>query len=132
MGKYLEAFINAFTGTLDWTWQSIGFNVPWYNNYFWGLIAISLLVWLLEIAFPWRKQQSIIRKDFWLDGFYMFFNFFVFAIVISGFYKIMELAFLDFGVTSKSLSIMDLSTLPMWGQLLIFFVIVVIKRLKYY
>ena len=123
MEKYLDAFVNAFTGTLDWTWQSIVFNVPWYNNYFWGLIAISLVVWLLEIAFPWRKRQSIIRNDFWLDGFYMFFNFFVFAIVISGFYKIMGLAFIDLGVTSKSLAIMDLSALSMWGQLLIFFVV---------
>ena len=75
MGKYLDGFINAFMGTVDWTWKSILFEVPWYTNYFYGLIAISLLVWFLEIVFPWRKDQSVFRKDFWLDGFYMFFNF---------------------------------------------------------
>ncbi len=122
MEKYLEAFKTALSGTINWTWDSILFNVPWYTNYFWGLITISLLVWFLEIAFPWRKEQSILRKDFWLDFFYMFFNFFLFAIVISGIYKILEVFFVDIGVTSKSLSIIDISSLPMWSQLLIFFI----------
>ena len=67
MMPYLEAFLNAFTGSLDWTWKSIIGEVPWFQNYFWGVIIISLLVWGLEIAFPWRKHQAIIRKDFWLD-----------------------------------------------------------------
>ena len=123
MKKYLDAFINAFNGTLDWTWKSIIFDVPWYTNYFWGLTVISLIVWGLEIAFPWRKNQSIIRKDFWLDGFYMYFNFFLFAIAVSGFYKLLGVLFNDMGISSKSLTILDLSALPMWGQLLIFFII---------
>ena len=110
-------------GTLDWTWKSILMEVPWYNNYFWGLIAISLLVWTLEILFPWRKYQSIFRKDFWMDGFYMFFNFFIFAIVISGFYKLLGVLFNDIGISSKSLAILDLSNLAMVFQLLIFFVV---------
>ena len=78
MGKYFDAFVGAFMGTVDWTWKSIIFEVPWYTNYFWGLVVISLVVWGLEITFPWRKEQSIIRQDFWLDGFYMFFNFVLF------------------------------------------------------
>ncbi|MCK5401805.1 MAG: sterol desaturase family protein [Flavobacteriaceae bacterium] len=123
MEKYFDAFKNAFTEILNWTWQSISFEVPWYNNYFWGLIIISLIVWLLEIAFPWRKNQSIIRKDFWLDAFYMFFNFFIFVILISGFYKILGLAFADIGITEKSLSILDISSWPIWSQLLVFFII---------
>lgn len=123
MEKYINAFVNAFNGTVDWTWKSMLFEVPWYSNYFWGLIVISLIVWLLEILFPWRKNQSIIRKDFWLDGFYMFFNFFVFAIVISGIYKILELLFTDINISSKSLVIVDISNLPMWLQLVVFFII---------
>lgn len=110
-------------GTLNWTWKSILFEVPWYTNYFWGLIAISLLVWGLEILFPWRKEQSIIRKDFWLDGFYMFFNFFIFAIVISGVYKMLGVLFGDIGITSKTLSIVDIAHWPQWVQLLVFFII---------
>lgn len=123
MEKYIEAFTNSFLGTLNWTWKSILFEVPWYTNYFWGLVVISLVVWLLEILFPWRKEQSIFRKDFWLDAFYMFFNFFLFAIVISGFYKILYVAFNDLGVSSKSLVFIDLSKWSLWLQLLVFFVV---------
>ena len=107
MGKYFEGFINAVSGTLNWTWKSIVFDVPWYTNYFWGLIVISLVIWLLEIAFPWRKYQSVFRKDFWLDGFYMFFNFFIFSIAISGFYKLLQLGFADIGIDDKSLALID-------------------------
>ena len=123
MNKYLDTFINAFNGTVDWTWKSILFEVPWYTNYFWGLISISLFVWVLEIIFPWRKKQSVFRKDFWLDGFYMFFNFFIFSIAISGFYKLIQLGFSDIGITSKSIAFIDPSTWPMWLQLLFFFII---------
>tara|TARA_R110002073_G_scaffold14554_1_gene59272 strand:+ start:40830 stop:41705 length:876 start_codon:yes stop_codon:yes gene_type:complete len=123
MNKYTDAFVNALNGNIDWTWKSILFEVPWYSNYFWGLIVISLFVWCLEIAFPWRKEQSAIRKDFWLDGFYMFFNFFVFSIVISGFYSMMNVLFESSGATAQSLAIVNLSSLPMWAQLLIFFIV---------
>ena len=123
MQHYLDSFINAFKGTVDWTWKSIIFEVLWYTNYFWGLIAISIIVWLLEIAFPWRKNQSIFRKDFWLDAFYMFFNFFVFSIMISGFYKILEITFSNVGITETSLGLINMSSLPSWAQLIIFFIL---------
>jgi sterol desaturase/sphingolipid hydroxylase (fatty acid hydroxylase superfamily) len=112
--EYLYAFINAFIGTVDWTWRSILFQVPWYNNYFWGLIAISLFAWSLELAFPWRKNQAKIRKDFWLDGFYMFFNFFIFSIAIEGIYNILGLLFA---------ALINISEWNMWMQLFVFFVI---------
>lgn len=123
MGKYFDAFVGSFMGTVDWTWKSIIFEVPWYTNYFWGLVVISLVVWGLEIAFPWRKEQSIIRQDFWLDGFYMFFNFFIFSIVISGVYQILELFFADINITMKSLAIIDIAKWPMVVQLLVFFIV---------
>jgi len=123
MNAYLEAFLNAFSANANWTWRSIIFDVPWYNNYFWGLILISLLVWGLEILFPWRKHQSIFRQDFWLDGFYIFFNFFIFTIAISGFYKFLEVFFNDLGMTASSLSLLDIGLWPNWSQLLVFFVL---------
>ena len=101
MEKYINAFVDSLLGSVEWTWKSILFEVPWYTNYFWGLTAISLLVWLLEIAFPWRKNQSIFRRDFWLDAFYMYFNFFLFAIAISGFYKFFGLLFNDIGISAS-------------------------------
>ena len=123
MNSYVNAFIRSFNGTLDWTWKSIIFEVPFYTNYFWGLILISLFVWGLEMVFPWRKDQAIFRKDFWLDGFYMFFNFFIFSIVIGGFYKILQIAFIDIGITDKSLAIFNPSDWPMALQLVVFFVV---------
>ncbi len=123
MEKYITAFIDAFMNSVQWTWNSILFEVPWYINYFWGLTAISLLVWGLEMVFPWRKNQAVFRKDFWLDGLYMYFNFFVFAIAISGFYKLLGLIFGDLGISTKSLTIIDISGLPMWAQLVIFFIL---------
>lgn len=121
--EYLNAFMDAFWGMINWTWRSIIFDVPWYTNYFWGLIALSILVWGLEISFPWRKNQKIIRKDFWLDAFYMFFNFFIFAIFISGFYRILEMVFADFNVKINSFTLIDINQLPAWAALLLFFVI---------
>ena len=123
MEKYVSAFINEFTSTLNWTLDSILFKVPWYNNYFWGLIVISLVVWFLETIFPWRKNQSRIRKDFWLDGFYMFFNFFIFSIFISGDYKAIGLFFSEMGITTKSLAVFNLSNWPAGIQLIVFFII---------
>jgi sterol desaturase/sphingolipid hydroxylase (fatty acid hydroxylase superfamily) len=120
--EFVELFIQSLTDTARWTWNSIIFQVPWYTNYFWGLIIISLIIWGLEILFPWRKSQGLFRKDFWLDVFYMFFNFFVFAIVITGVYSILEKAFGEFGITIESLSLIDMSGLDMIWQLLIFFV----------
>ncbi len=123
MEKYIEAFIHAFTGTLNWIWKCIVFDMPWYTNYFWGLILISLIVWVLEILFPWRKNQAIFRKDFWLDFFYMFFNFFLFSIVISGFYKVFAVFFAHIGITANSITIINISEWNIWLQLLIFFIV---------
>lgn len=121
--EYVDAFLNALNGTFNYTLKAILFKVPWYKNFFWGLIAISLVVWLLEILFPWRKNQKIVRKDFWLDAFYMFFNFFIFALVISGFYRVIELAFAKGGITIESIALLDTSSWPVWAQLLVFFIL---------
>ena len=62
---YWDTFKNSFGSFADYTWREITFQVdPWYVNYFWWLIVLSLVVWSLEIAFPWRKNQPRIRKDF--------------------------------------------------------------------
>ena len=123
MKKYIDAFSDAFLGTLDWTWNSIVFEVPLYTNYFWGLIIISLIVWGLEIAFPWRKNQAVFRKDFWLDGFYMFFNFFIFSIIIEGVYQVLKLSFTQINISEKSLALIDISGWASVIQLLVFFVV---------
>ena len=92
--EYVELFIDSFLGVFNWTFRQIVFSVPISENYFWGLILISLIVWILELIFPWRKKQKIFRQGFWLDIFYMFFNFFIFSIIIVGFYEVFNIRFL--------------------------------------
>lgn len=123
--NYADTFINSLCGTTQWTWKLIIMDgsIPWYQNYFYGLIIISLVVWILEIMFPWRKNQSAFRKDFWLDGFYMFFNFFIFSIAISGFYDIIQLLVNNLGFTMSSIALLNIGQLPSWVALLIFFVL---------
>ncbi|WP_306642888.1 sterol desaturase family protein [Sanyastnella coralliicola] len=126
MSSAIQVMKDAFMGTVDWTWKSIimDSSVPWYQNYFYGLIVISVAVYLLELAFPWRKEQKAIRKDFWLDGFYMFFNFFIFSIAIAGVYALLELGFQSVGISMKSIALVDMSAWPMALQLLVFFIVI--------
>lgn len=83
MQEIIQLFIDSYAGYANYLWYSITTPFPETGlNYFYFLIVISLVVWGLEIAFPWRKNQKIIRKDFWLDAFYMFFNFFIFNLLL--------------------------------------------------
>ena len=76
---YWEIIKGSFSGYWNYLLHEIMY--PSWHNYFYWLIGISLLFYMLELLFPWRKDQPRIRKDFWLDGFYMFFNFFIFSLV---------------------------------------------------
>ncbi len=80
MDKYWEIFINGYSGYASYLWKEI--TNPGYNSYFYWLIMISCTFFVFEVIIPWRKKQSIIRKDFWMDAFYMFFNFFLFSLII--------------------------------------------------
>ncbi|UKN03855.1 sterol desaturase family protein [Paracrocinitomix mangrovi] len=98
-------------------------STPWYENYFWFLVVLSLVVWILEILFPWRKEQAIFRKDFWLDFFFMFFNFYIFNLVIFiAFSKFVTKIIYDLsGTDITGVSVFDMSGLAWGWQMLIFF-----------
>lgn len=99
---------------------------PSWHNYFYWLIALSLMVWMLELLFPWRKEQAAFRQDFWLDGFYMFFNFFLFSLI--GFNAISNLGV---DLFTRFLSLFGINNLvafqvhqwPVWSQYLLMFVL---------
>lgn len=78
--KYLEVFFNAYQGYANYLWKEIT-NPNWHNYFYW-LLLVSAFFFLLEWLSPWRKDQPKFRKDFWLDFFYMFFNFFLFSLII--------------------------------------------------
>ncbi len=82
--SYWETIEKAYTGFANYLWKVI--SDPLYPNGFLNgfylLILISLIIWGLEIWKPWRKEQPVFRKDFWLDAFYMFFNFYIFHLLL--------------------------------------------------
>ena len=119
----VSLFIDTAVGTSVWIIRNITFDVPWSQNYFWWLTIASIVVWALELAMPWRKKQSAFRQDFWLDAFYMYFNFFIFSIVISGVWAVLAFKFNQVGITTQSLSLLSIDEYPMFVQLLIFFVL---------
>lgn len=123
MTDIIEIFVGTLLGTSGWVWRNITFDVPWSQNYFWGLTLVSVVVWLLELRFGWRKQQNPIRHDFWLDAFYMYFNFFIFSIAISGFYALMNYGFANVELDMQSFSLLYLDEYPLIMQLLVFFVL---------
>jgi sterol desaturase/sphingolipid hydroxylase (fatty acid hydroxylase superfamily) len=124
MQEYFQVFFDGYYGY--WNYLSSEILYPSWNNYFWWLLGISLVVWSLELVFPWRKNQAAIREDFWLDGFYMFFNFFLFSLI--GYNAVSNVAvevFNDFlalfGITN--LVAFQIASWPVWSQFLLLFVL---------
>lgn len=124
MNKYKQIILDSFSGYYNYLVSEI-LNPHW-GNYFYWLIGISLFFWGLEIIIPWRKNQQKIRKDFWLDAFYMFFNFFLFSLI--GYNAVSNVAVEFFNDGLKSIGIdnlvfFNIASFPYWGQLLILFLV---------
>lgn len=124
MSNYSEIFFSTFTKYSGYIWSEITFQTEtWYVNYFWWLIIISAVIWGLEILFPWRKKQPIFRKDFWLDCFYMFFNFLIFKIVIfASFSALVTAGFENIVGHPSELALLDANKMSFWLQIIVFFV----------
>tara|TARA_B110000240_G_C13461375_1_gene436822 strand:- start:678 stop:1562 length:885 start_codon:yes stop_codon:yes gene_type:complete len=128
MEKYLEIIKNSYSSYWNYLKQSILMDLNW-ENYFYGLLIISLVVWGLEVAFPWRKNQALFRKDFWLDVFYMFFNFFLLnLIVLIALSNSAAEVFNDLlglvGISISSFQLLEINKLPFAGRILLFFLVV--------
>ena len=121
-----EIIIQSYQSYANYLWHEI--THPSWKNYFYWLLLVSLFFFALELLKPWRKNQARFRKDFWLDFFYMYFNFFLFSLVIYN-------AASDVVVNALNNAIKWLSggfdlqasnplmTLPFWAILLIGFVV---------
>jgi len=118
-----NAFKNGIVNTFNWEVKQILFDVPWNQNYFYGLIVISLFVMLLEVLFPWRKEQKFFRKDFWLDTSYMFLNFFVFYIFLNGFFEMFNLGFSKLGIEWREWSLIPVENQSKWWVILSYFIL---------
>ncbi|MCT4629861.1 sterol desaturase family protein [Winogradskyella sp.] len=127
MEKYIDIIKNSYSNYWNYLKHEL-IDLNHWDNYFYGLIIISILVWILEIAFPWRKEQALFRKDFWLDTFYMFFNFFLLnLIVLIALSNTVAEIFNDIldsiGLSLSSFQLFDSTDLPKWLGLLIFFLV---------
>jgi sterol desaturase/sphingolipid hydroxylase (fatty acid hydroxylase superfamily) len=125
---YFDVFRNAYTGYFNYVWQEVTFqSSPWWKNYFFWLLLLSAFFFALELARPWRANQPKIRKDFWLDFFYMFFNFFLFSLLIYNAVSSVLVEVVNHIIlTLTSIDIQKLNpmqNLPFWAILLIGFVV---------
>ena len=130
MADYWTLFLDSWQGYLQYLVRDV--TQPGPRSYFYWLVAISAGVYTLELLAPWRRNQPRIRKDFWLDGFYMFFNFFLFSLIgYAALSDVVVRAFQEllarFGI--QNLVAIEVSGLPSWIQLLILFVL--IRRLNF-
>ncbi|HAI40204.1 MAG TPA: hypothetical protein DCM40_19975 [Maribacter sp.] len=124
MEKYIDIIIESFIGY--WNYLVYEISNPSWTNYFYWLIGLSLMVFTLEIIIPWRKKQPIFRKGFWLDAFYILFNFFLFSLVGYNALSNVGVALIDdflssFGI--NNIAAIEVQSLPEWSQLLIMFLI---------
>lgn len=126
MEKYWNLFAEGYRGYAEYLWREI--TNPAWNNYFYWLIGVSLFFLLLEVVIPWRRNQPVLRRDFWLDAFYMFFNFFLFSLIIyAAASNVVVNLFNDaimwitggFNLQANN----PLNSFPMWSILLIGFVV---------
>ncbi len=125
MENLLNTFLNGYGGYASYLWSEI--THPSWHNYFYWLLLVSAFFFGLEILKPWRENQAMFRKDFWLDFFYMFFNFFLFSLVIYNAASDVVVNLFNNGI--KSLFSFDLQasnplrSFPLWAILLIGFVV---------
>lgn len=118
MKNTIDIIVHAYTGY--WNYLVHEITHPSWTNYLYWLVGLSLAVWFLEIVVPWRKNQGKIRKDFWIDVWYMFFNFFIFSLVI---YNAASDVVVEFVRPYVPAGFIDVRTAPAWLQLLIMFVV---------
>jgi sterol desaturase/sphingolipid hydroxylase (fatty acid hydroxylase superfamily) len=123
----LNNISNSYSGYWNYLKNQILFNSNW-DNYFYGLIVISLAVFVLELVFPWRKDQPIFRKDFWLDTFYMFFNFFLLNLIIlialsNASAEAVNALLFKIGINLETFRLIDINALPKFWSLFIFFIV---------
>ncbi len=124
MEKYLKIIEGAYSGYWNYFVHEI-LNPSWHNYFYW-LVGASVVIWLLEILFPWRKNQPLIREHFWLDAFYLFWNYFLFALIAYNALSMVGVQLFNdflglFGITN--LVAIHVGNLPRWLLLVLIFVL---------
>lgn len=124
MNEILTDITNAYSGYFWYLYNEI--TQPSWHNYFYWLILISAFFFGIELIKPWRVNQPKFRMDFWLDFFYMFFNFFLFSLIAFNAVSMVCVNWFNdflglFGI--KNLVAINVAHLPGWSQLIILFIV---------
>lgn len=122
--KYIKIIGDSYYGYFNYLVNEMFY--PSWHNYFWWLLGLSVGVWILEILLPWREKQAIFRKDFWLDGFYMFFNYFLFSLIAYNAISNVAVELFDdflgmFGM--ENIVAIHIESWPRWAQFLLLFLL---------
>ena len=123
MDKYINIISGAYSGYAQYFWREIT-TLSWHN-YFWWLIGGSLVIWLLEVCIPWRKNQPAVGHEFGLHIFYTFWNYFLFSLLA---YNALSMVGVElfkdflglFGI--KNLVAINIESWPFWAKLAFIFV----------
>jgi sterol desaturase/sphingolipid hydroxylase (fatty acid hydroxylase superfamily) len=124
MEKYLEIIKSSYQGYASYLWYEI--THPSLQNYFYWLLGVSAFFYVLELTRPWRADQPRFRKDFWLDFFYMFFNFFLFSLIIYNAASNVVVNFFNDALASigiTNLLAFEVMSWPTWSHLLVGFLV---------
>lgn len=124
MEHYWQIIVGSYRGYANYLLQEI-LNPSWHNYFYW-LIGISLFFLALEWMQPWRTDQPKFRKDFWMDSFYMFFNFFLFSLLVYNAASNVVVNFFNDLLASagiNNLVAFEVMSWPIWMHLLIGFLV---------
>lgn len=124
MNEYLRVARDSTLGYARYLAHDITDPSP--RSYFYLLLLVSAAVYALELVRPWRRAQPRVRRDFWVDGFYMFFNFFGFSLL--GYNAASDVVVRAFAnarraIGIEALAVLDVSALPWVAQLALMFVL---------
>lgn len=124
MGTYFDIIVQSYKGYFNYLVGEV--TRPSFHSYFYGVLVISLFYFWIEQKYPWREDQPRIRQDFWLDGFYMFFNFFIFSLILYDAVSTVSVRLFQdflslFGITFRA--VIPFEGWPWWSQLLLMLVV---------
>lgn len=124
MEKYGKVIGKAYSDFAHYLWDSIVH--PGWDKFFWWTVLLSAFFFALELLRPWRKAQPRFRKDFWLDLFYIAFNFFLFSLLAwSAGQALLGQLFNDFiGLFGlQNIVAFHVHRLPVWAYSLVLFMV---------
>lgn len=119
-----RVFRDELVGYARFAWNDLLH--PGWHSFFWMAIAVSLLVWVLEIALPWRRDQGAFRRGFWLDAFYVVFYLLLFPVAgFAAVSAVVQALFHDALAAAgvRNLVAIEVASWPGWAQLLLLFAV---------